>query len=171
MASPETSRSNRERDTADTALREQLGVTPGSFTRYRSDCQAQLSRLRCAKMAVVDRGMRSLVEKVEGTLDAIILNVSQDPDDIREEIALPSVMSRLADTIDEYLRLASTPGHPPQTLERLRDITALTSDGSRWLGRLLERMKANDGDGVLARVQVLSALFRSDEKHRRDGMN
>jgi len=105
------------------------------------------------------RHLRTTVDALAKNFDAIIMNLEGDPDDMRVENALPNIMKRAAGALEEYLPLASQHAPAAAVRTRMDEIELMLSEGAIWLDRVLERMRSNDGQGIEARVQVLSAVF------------
>ena len=139
-----------------------VGVTPVSLARYLDQCGQQLERLRQAEDLIMDRHIRLDLKQVADNLAAIIENCRQDPNDIREEIALGDFMRRLNDTLhDDLLRVLVEGRQEDPTLAGETDLIKVNiKEVIRWTGELLTRMKGNDQLSHIHRTQVLSEVFR-----------
>jgi hypothetical protein len=140
-------------------LEEALGVSRSSFVSYHRECRTELARIESCLPAILSRHFRVSAQSMAETFDAIVRNIEGDPDDTRVENALPVIMRRAAAALEEYLTLASQHRPPALVQSRITEIETMIADGAKWLARVLERMRSNDGQGIEAKVQVLSAVF------------
>ena len=149
-----------EREISDPqTLEAALGVSRASFVSYHKQCRVELERIENCVPALMSRHFRRSAHAMAQTFDAIVRNIEGDPDDMRVENALPVIMRRAATALEEYLLLASQYEPPKQVQARITEIESMIAEGATWLARVLERMRANDGQGIEAKVQILSAVF------------
>jgi len=141
------------------SLREIVGVTNQSLNKWITACEEQLTSIDEAGRAIMARKFRENIIKLTGVIKDIISNCKHDPDDIREEIALPTILERLAATIDEYVDTASHRVDNEVVHERMQESERVIERSITFLTKLLDTMKSNDAKDAFVRSEVLSRIF------------
>ena len=140
-------------------LREVIGVTSKSLQEWIAGCEDAALRIENAGSAVMKRTFREDVIALRGVIKDIVSNCRHDPDDIREEVGLPSILDRLASTVEEYVTIVSRRNNQPIVLQRLAASEQIIEQATTFLTELLAEMKANDGKDALTRARVLGRIF------------
>ena len=138
-----------------------VGVTSKSLERYQSGVRGALERIQSYGERVMSRSVRQNALEAADILAQIVINCDNDPDDIREEIALPVLARELAQGLEQYVDSVSKRDNHPDAIERLEATEKMVAEAVPWLRSLLERMKANDATEAHVRARVLSRVFES----------
>lgn len=142
-----------------TGLDEILGVTNRMHQEWQTQCKNQLQLIGTANIHILNRPLHRAVAELEKSLQAIVKNCDHDPDDIREEIALPAILKRLALVVAGCPALAFQALRSSAAYERLNTVREAIENMTGDLNELLNRMRSNDGVDIVTRARVLSRVF------------
>ena len=141
------------------ALRDIIGVTRKSYDNWNRECEAKIVLIDEASHCIMKRPFREKVLELTNVIKDILVNCRHDPDDIREEIGLPTILNRLAVTLDQYVQIVSRRVTHDAVRERMQESERSIERAVTFLKELLTKMKANDARDALSRADVLSRIF------------
>lgn len=150
----------REQATEKPSLREIIGVTERSHERWLDECSAALARMRDTSDVIFQRELREGSDALCSAVGAVIENCRHDPDDIRKELALPTILRNAAGILEDFVQIMCDTEAGPELSGQLRAAMEMVHDGTPRLQALLERMRNSDHEDFVERAKVVSSIFQ-----------
>lgn len=136
-----------------------VGVTNQSFERYADSLEVQIFRIDDAASRIMKRDFRKQVEELNGVLKDILLNCRSDQNDIREDLSLPSIATRIADSLSHWVTHSSDLHETAEISASLQEIENMAERATPYLKDLLRRMRANDALPEVVKARVIGRIF------------
>lgn len=146
---------------ADADVERQLGVPKSFQDKFISEVETEVERLAASAQGILVREFRQDLDRLVTTIRAMARSCRNDPQDIDEELTLPSITRDIADAAEEYALHVSRPNGRQIHGEKLAAIeTDIKEVRLPWARRLLDRMTANDTLPAAERLKLTSSFFK-----------